>query len=80
MPPVPAVFSKCSSQPSLSFRTSAIVSPARAIALGTLPVLAEPGCKTTPPAPISWPTLNECVSEVSDLARISGSSLAQFSR
>ena len=80
MPPVPAVFSRCSSQPSLSFRASPIVSPARAIASPTSPVFAEPGCRTTPLAPISWPTRSECVSEVSDLARMSGSSLAQLSR
>ena len=46
----------------------------------TSPVLAEPGCSTTPAAPIAWPTRSEWVSEASDFARMSGSSLAQLSR
>ena len=45
----------------------AIVSPARAIASPTSPVFAEPGCRTTPLAPIACPTRSEWVSEVSDL-------------
>ena len=80
MPPAPAVFSRCSSQPSLSESACLIVFPARAIASPTCPVLAEPGCSTTPRAPIACPTRSECVSEVSDLARISLSSEAQLSR
>jgi hypothetical protein len=80
VPPAPAVFSRCSSQPSLCDSACAIVSPARAIARGTSPVFAEPACKTTPAAPIPSPTRSECVSEASDLARISRSSLAQLTR
>ena len=86
MPPAPAVFSRCSSQPfppaedALSASARAIVSPARAIAAPTSPCLAEPGCSTTAAAPIAAPTRSECVREASDLARMSGSSLAQLSR
>ena len=71
VPPAPAVFSRCSSQPSLSASAAAIVLPARAIASPTWPCFAEPGCSTTPAAPIACPTRNECVSDASDLARIS---------
>ena len=67
MPPAPAVFSRCSSQPSLSSSAAAIVSPARAIASPTWPFSAEPGCRTTPAAPIAAPTRSEWVSEVSAL-------------
>src|ERR1700721_1132228 len=42
--------------------------------------LAEPGCSTTPVAPIASPTRSECVSDVNDFSRISGSSEAQLSR
>jgi hypothetical protein len=56
VPPAPAVFSRCRGQPSLSASASRTVSPARAIALAcTSPVLAEPGCRTTPVAPICVP-------------------------
>ena len=80
MPPPPAVFSRCSAQPSLSASASRIVAPARAIASPTSPVFAEPGCSTTPLAPIGAPTRSEWISECSVLARMSGSSLAQLSR
>ena len=47
--------------------------------LADVAVLAEPGCSTTPVAPIASPTRSECVSEASDFSRISGSSEAQLS-
>ncbi len=65
---------------SLSARASRIVSPARAIALWTSPRLAEPGWRITPHAPILVPTRSEWISELSDFARISASSLAQLTR
>jgi len=80
VPPAPAVFSRCSSQPSLSASASPIAAPARAIASPTSPDFAEPGCSTTPAAPIACPTRSEFVSDASDFARMSGSSLAQLTR
>ena len=80
MPPVPAVFSRCSGQPSDSASASAMTSPARAIAGATSPVSAEPGCSTTACAPSAAPARSELVSDASVFARMSGSVEAQFSR
>ncbi len=80
VPPVPAVFSRCSGHDSLSASASPKISPARAIAGSTGPLSAEPGCSTTPAAPIASPIRSEWISDVSDFARMSGSSLPQLSR
>ena len=80
VPPAPAVFSRCSSQPSLSASASAIVAPARAIAGADVARLGRAGVQHDAAAPIALPTRSEWVSEVSDFARMSGSSLAQLSR
>ena len=80
VPPAPAVSSRCSGQRSVSDSASLITLPARLIALPTSPCLADPGCRTTPAAPIPSPTRSDWISEARDLSRISASSEAQLSR
>src|SRR5580704_7620248 len=80
VPPAPAVSSSRSGHLSVSARASLMTLPARLIALGTSPVFAEPGCRTTPTAPIPAPTRNDWRSEVSDFSRISRSSVAELMR
>jgi hypothetical protein len=57
-----------------------ITTPARLIALPTSLFFAEPGCKTTPTAPIPSPTRNDWINDASDFLRISRSSEAQLSK
>ena len=80
MPPVPAVFSRCSGQVSLSASACAMTLPARLIAGATLPASALPGCRTTACAPSASPARSEAISEARVLARISLSVVAALSR
>ena len=80
VPPAPAVSSRWSSQVPVRESASPITLPARLIAFDTSPCFADPGCSTTPAAPIPSPTSSDWTSDVSDLARISPSSVAGLSR
>ena len=63
VPPAPAVSSRCSGQRSVCASASAITGPARPIASLTSPCLADPGCRTTPAAPMPLPTRSDWTSE-----------------
>ena len=78
--PLPAVSSSSSGHESEPLSASTNAEPARSIASACGSPTVEPGCTTTPSAPIASPICRACVKEAIDFLRISLSFVAQLIR